>query len=1214
MTKSRAGIFAAAVVACVAGTAFAEKDFGDFYTRAWYMVVDNPGPAKSLSWRVFDVCGPAEHHNNVEKNPSFTIRRETDVRRIDTPWMEVNFHTNRPISVVRIRPSRKPGEEFDLYGARIFLLDRNRKIVWHHRIWNTDGQVDYDASAEFSDRDMLGQTLPEYKAVGHRVSAPLQPPPADMRLHLVKGLFNPEAMARAINAYAVKYPDLFPDKDALLAELAAIKKGGTRSCASADTTRAAAIDALSRKVFLRLPAFRRFSDFLAIRRGDGNAMGLPQNWQGNTSVPVSGYSNALVRVSLAKDGATAERTLHESDSFIGDVALDWDLKKVAFSTRKLAEAATGRRAPRNGAHGGIGESGWCVAEMELSAPGRLREITPTDTPDIDYYDPMYLPDGKMFLMGTVGFQGVPCVGGADHVGNLMLRDTDGRLRRLSFDQDNNWHPVMLPNGRCLYLRWEYTDSAHYFARILMTMNPDGSDQQEFYGSNSYWPNAMFYAKPIPGSSTKFMAVVTGHHGVSRKGELVLFDVAKGRRETAGAVQKLPGWGKPVENVTADRLVNDARQFFLHPYPLSDEGALVALQDYSLAKHFFIAYVDVFDNQYPLLVSADDSVNYLEPLPIEKREKPFEVAKRVDETQKTARVNIVSVYDGPGLAGVPKGVVKKLRLFNYEYCSYMNHGKECGGHYCIGMEGPWDVRVILGEVDVEEDGSVLFECPANVPIAIQPLDAEGKHLQEMRSWFAAMPGETLSCLGCHQDQNVAPPSGTRTRASFKPPQKIKPWYGPRRGFAFERETLNVIERRCAGCHDGNPAKKNAIGQPLPKFAGTPRDVYDALHPYVRRNGPEGDYHLLTPGEFHADTSELWQRLVLGHHGVRLSTEERDRILAWMNMNVPFFGTWSETGQPDPEIIKRRRQLAKQVANDDFDPEKVVNPYAKAAFEKPDASAAATDRRTAKFDPLAGVCPGESAPAAGEVLDLGNGSKISLKPIPGSSAFKPFLLAETEITVAQYRAFDPSFDNGVYDMHYKDQVKRGYYMNDDPVFGSPGAVNFPAVRISHEKAEAFCRWLSKKTGREVRLPTEAEWHWAAHAGAQTPFFWGGMDADYGAFANLADVTRRELAVDGINPKPIPNPSAYLDWELKDLRFDDGVLHLAQAGSYRANAWGLKDMVGNAAEWTSTDVTFTDGVKRKVVCGGSFNDRPHRALMRWGYPAWMRPFDVGFRIVVR
>ena len=108
-TKTLIPALVAAVLA-VSGTAFAAKDFGDFYTRAWYMVVDNPGPGKSLSWRVFDVCGPAEHHNNVEKNPAFTIRRETDVRRVDTPWMEVNFHTNRPISVVRIRPSRKPGE------------------------------------------------------------------------------------------------------------------------------------------------------------------------------------------------------------------------------------------------------------------------------------------------------------------------------------------------------------------------------------------------------------------------------------------------------------------------------------------------------------------------------------------------------------------------------------------------------------------------------------------------------------------------------------------------------------------------------------------------------------------------------------------------------------------------------------------------------------------------------------------------------------------------------------------------------------------------------------------------------------------------------------------------------------------------------------------------------------------------------------------------
>ena len=100
-----------------------------------------------------------------------------------------------------------------------------------------------------------------------------------------------------------------------------------------------------------------------------------------------------------------------------------------------------------------------------------------------------------------------------------------------------------------------------------------------------------------------------------------------------------------------------------------------------------------------------------------------------------------------------------------------------------------------------------------------------------------------------------------------------------------------------------------------------------------------------------------------------------------------------------------------------------------------------------------------------------------------------------------------------------------------------------------------------------------------------------------------------MNGINPKPIPNPPPELDFELKDERFDDGVLHLAFAGSYRANAWGLKDMIGNAAEWTATATR----AGYYAIRGGSFNDRPHKALLARWHPAWMRPFDVGFRVLV-
>jgi hypothetical protein len=69
---------------------------------------------------------------------------------------------------------------------------------------------------------------------------------------------------------------------------------------------------------------------------------------------------------------------------------------------------------------------------------------------------------------------------------------------------------------------------------------------EYYGSNSYWPNAMFYARPIPGHPTKVVTIVGGHHGVPRMGELVILDPALGRREADGVVQRIPGYGKPVE--------------------------------------------------------------------------------------------------------------------------------------------------------------------------------------------------------------------------------------------------------------------------------------------------------------------------------------------------------------------------------------------------------------------------------------------------------------------------------------------------------------------------------------------------------------------------------------------------------------------------------------------------------------------------------------------
>ena len=79
---------------------------------------------------------------------------------------------------------------------------------------------------------------------------------------------------------------------------------------------------------------------------------------------------------------------------------------------------------------------------------------------------------------------------------------------------------------------------------------------------------------------------------------------------------------------------------------------------------------------------------------------------------------------------------------------------------------------------------------------------------MRSWFTAMPGEVLSCIGCHEKPNTAPPQQRAALAASRPPEAIRPWYGPARGFDFRREVQPVLDRHCLGCHDGRRAAAGA----------------------------------------------------------------------------------------------------------------------------------------------------------------------------------------------------------------------------------------------------------------------------------------------------------------------------------------------------------------------------------------------------------------------
>ena len=653
-----------------------------------------------------------------------------------------------------------------------------------------------------------------------------------------------------------------------------------------------------------------FDRVLYVLRDAGN-LGFAQNYESHEAVPRN-FDDKLRVLALPTVDADADPLSADADAalptsttlfapdyptFLGDLCLHFDAEKALFSS-----------LTRDGVYN-VFELDLTAAEKGAPTDEAFREILPR-FPDAESYDACYLPDGGVVFTSNAGYAAVPCMQGTRRVANLYRKNADGSIRRLAFDQEHNWFPTLLPNGQLLYLRWEYTDIPHVAGRRLFTANPDGTQQKAFYGSNGFWPVSANYAEPIPGSTTKFVAVVSGHHGVPRFGELVLFDAQRGRVDQKGAVERVCGYPKKIESRTdekyystlhGDNIVDESWPRYMAPVPLSEDYFLVSAQPNADAP-WGLYLVDRFDNMIALAETADFAC--FEPVPWRATEAPPVVLDRVDPSADEATVYVADVYFGDGLKGVPRGTAKSFRVFSYNY-AYPEIG---GMNAIVGVDGPWDVRQILGTVPIAEDGSALFKIPANTPIALQPLDENGVALQQMRSWFVGQLGEFVSCVGCHEDQDATNPIDLTAFQSGKEPDEIAPWRGPTRGFSFEREVQPVLDRYCVACHDGADSGWGVVPFDLrggkivddyrTAFIGGQPNVgnfstsYINLARYVRRPGLESDARLLEPAEFSARATELFQILRDDHYGLVLDADAWDILISWIDMNAPYHGTWSE----------------------------------------------------------------------------------------------------------------------------------------------------------------------------------------------------------------------------------------------------------------------------------------------------------------------------------
>jgi formylglycine-generating enzyme required for sulfatase activity len=232
---------------------------------------------------------------------------------------------------------------------------------------------------------------------------------------------------------------------------------------------------------------------------------------------------------------------------------------------------------------------------------------------------------------------------------------------------------------------------------------------------------------------------------------------------------------------------------------------------------------------------------------------------------------------------------------------------------------------------------------------------------------------------------------------------------------------------------------------------------------------------------------------------------------------------------------------------------------------------------------------------------------------------FALGRHEVTHAQYatfvRATGHASGRGCYGpLRAGETGNWSWYDDADwqqlPAGAPPPRADDPVVCVSWRDAQAYVAWLSQRTGERYRLPTEAEWEYAARAGSMTQFAWGDDEAGACAQANVYDQSGRDPA----RRTPV-------------APCDDGQPRVAVVGSLAPNAFGLHDMIGNVWEWTQdcyvapyprgpvdgSAVEVRGPCELRAVRGGSWRTLMFRQRSSWrGRDPEDRKADIfGFRI---
>ena len=592
-----------------------------------------------------------------------------------------------------------------------------------------------------------------------------------------------------------------------------------------------------------------------------------------------------------------------------------------------------------------------IYEMEADGSG-MRQLTDGD---FDDFSPLYTPDpdgSRITFISTRrgGFH--RCGGGPCYVYTLAQMDRDGgNVEVKSFHETNEWDPAVLDNGRIVYTRWDYVDRNAVFYQNLWSTRPDGTDTRIFFGNNTFNPAGIWQSQAVPGSA-KVMAIAGPHHALSA-GSVILVDPSRGvdgpepierltpdalfpETEEPLAVSVMPppmtefdspplGWWDgsrppgPVQRVTFTP--EEQRRWPGHcyttPWPLSEVFFIVSYSydrlrgeaGPNIPNMFGIFFADRFGNRE--LVYRDPMITsqWAKPLNRGAREifenPPASSLDAVLAAENHGTLFMRNVYESwPQMPNAPDAdPITRLRIVQVLPKTTPNANQPM-----VGAAFASPGKQVLGTVPVEADGSAYFMLPAGIPVSFVALNSRGRAAQVMRSVHYVQPGETGSCIGCHESRTAAPdmvsgPGGTL--AERHPPSPITSGPDGSKPFSYPILVQPVLDAKCVKCHCTDPQSDTDFTNPGGGviLTGEPDGAFTrsynalaGLGAYSAWEMPGGNGEPLSiPGRFASGGSPLVKLLDIGHHDVQLTNDEWERLCTWLDANSLFYGTFNSADQ-------------------------------------------------------------------------------------------------------------------------------------------------------------------------------------------------------------------------------------------------------------------------------------------------------------------------------